>query len=51
MPKVSLFIPCTVDLLLPQVGEAVMRLLKHLGIATAAARPSFAGVAGVTVPS
>jgi len=33
MPKVSLFIPCTVDLLLPRVGLAVMKLLTHLGIA------------------
>lgn len=32
MPKVSLFIPCTVDLLLPQVGEAAMILLTRLGI-------------------
>ncbi|MEN6474617.1 MAG: (Fe-S)-binding protein [Syntrophaceae bacterium] len=36
MPKVSMFIPCTVDLLLPQVGEAAMLLLKRLGV-----RPSY----------
>lgn len=28
--KVSLFIPCTVDLMLPEIGMAVYRLLSHL---------------------
>ena len=30
--KVSLFIPCTVDLLMPEIGVAVYRLLRHLGL-------------------
>lgn len=30
-PPVSLFIPCIVDLLLPEIGEAVVRLLRRLG--------------------
>ena len=28
--KVSLFIPCTVDVLMPDIGVAVFRLLKRL---------------------
>lgn len=32
MPDVSLFIPCTVDLLLPSIGEATVSLLRRLGI-------------------
>ena len=28
---VSLFIPCTVDIMLPEVGEATFRLLSRLG--------------------
>jgi L-lactate dehydrogenase complex protein LldE len=32
MKEVSLFIPCTVDLFLPWVGEAVVSLLRRLGI-------------------
>ena len=34
MRKVSLFIPCTVDLFLPQIGVATYQLLQHLGIQT-----------------
>jgi L-lactate dehydrogenase complex protein LldE len=30
--KVSLFIPCTIDLMMPEIGEAVYKLLSHLGI-------------------
>ena len=30
--KASLFIPCTVDLLMPEIGTAVFRLLSHLGV-------------------
>ena len=30
--KVSLFIPCTVDLMMPEIGVAVYGLLSHLGI-------------------
>lgn len=32
MNKVSLFIPCTVDLFLPEIGEATVRLLRRLGV-------------------
>jgi len=32
MGKVSLFIPCLVDLFLPDVGEATLALLRHLGL-------------------
>jgi len=32
MKKVSLFIPCIVDLLLPEIGEATVRLLSRLGV-------------------
>lgn len=32
MKTVSLFIPCTVDLFLPEIGEATYFLLQHLGI-------------------
>jgi len=32
MPDVSLFIPCTVDLLIPSIGEATVSLLRRLGI-------------------
>jgi L-lactate dehydrogenase complex protein LldE len=32
MKKVSLFIPCTVDLFLPHIGEAAVTLLRRLGI-------------------
>jgi L-lactate dehydrogenase complex protein LldE len=32
MKKVSLFIPCTVDLFLPEIGEATVRLLRRLGV-------------------
>lgn len=32
MKKVSLFIPCIVDLFLPDIGEAVVRLLRKLGV-------------------
>jgi len=32
MKTVSLFIPCLVDLFLPQIGEATYYLLRHLGI-------------------
>jgi L-lactate dehydrogenase complex protein LldE len=32
MKEVSLFIPCTVDLFLPQVGEAVVHLLRRVGL-------------------
>jgi L-lactate dehydrogenase complex protein LldE len=32
MKAVSLFIPCTVDLFLPQVGEAVVHLLRRVGV-------------------
>ena len=32
MKTVSLFIPCTVDLFLPEIGEATYRLLRHLGV-------------------
>lgn len=32
MKTVSLFIPCTVDLFLPEIGEATYYLLQHLGI-------------------
>lgn len=32
MAKVSLFIPCTVDLLMPQVGVATATLLERLGV-------------------
>lgn len=32
MNKVSLFIPCTVDLFLPHIGEATVRLLRFLGV-------------------
>jgi L-lactate dehydrogenase complex protein LldE len=32
MKKVSLFIPCTVDLFLPHIGEATVTLLRRLGI-------------------
>ncbi|HSR11773.1 MAG TPA: (Fe-S)-binding protein [Thermodesulfobacteriota bacterium] len=32
MKNVSLFIPCTVDLFLPRVGEAVVSLLRRLGV-------------------
>lgn len=32
MNKVSLFIPCTVDLFLPHIGEATVKLLRHLGV-------------------
>ncbi|HWR67714.1 MAG TPA: (Fe-S)-binding protein, partial [Desulfomonilia bacterium] len=28
---VSLFIPCTVDLLMPEIGTAACELLEHLG--------------------
>ena len=30
--RVALFIPCLVDTYLPEVGEAVVRLLRHLGL-------------------
>lgn len=30
--KASLFIPCTVDVAMPDIGEAVVRLLRRLGI-------------------
>ncbi len=32
MKEVSLFIPCTVDLFLPRVGEAVVSLLRRAGV-------------------
>ncbi len=32
MKSASLFIPCTVDLFLPKVGEAVVTLLRRLGV-------------------
>ena len=32
MKKVSLFIPCTVDLFLPHIGEATVTLLRRLGV-------------------
>jgi len=32
MKEVSLFIPCTVDLFLPQVGEATVSLLRRAGV-------------------
>ena len=32
MSKVSLFIPCLVDLFMPDVGEATLSLLQHLGL-------------------
>lgn len=32
MSKVSLFIPCTVDLFLPLIGEATVKILRHLGV-------------------
>ncbi len=32
MGAVSLFIPCTVDFMMPEVGEAVVRLLRRLGV-------------------
>jgi Fe-S oxidoreductase len=32
MKRVSLFMPCTVDLFLPEIGEAVYHPLKRLGI-------------------
>ena len=32
MKDVSLFIPCTVDLFLPQIGEATVSLLKRVGV-------------------
>jgi L-lactate dehydrogenase complex protein LldE len=32
MNKVSLFIPCTVDLFLPHIGEAVVNLLRRVGV-------------------
>lgn len=32
MRNVSLFIPCIVDLLLPEIGEATVRLLSRLGL-------------------
>jgi L-lactate dehydrogenase complex protein LldE len=32
MKEVSLFIPCTVDLFLPRIGEAVVSLLRRLGV-------------------
>lgn len=31
MPTVSLFIPCTVDLLLPPIGQSTAAVLEHLG--------------------
>jgi len=31
MPPVSLFIPCMVDLVLPQIGESTAALVRHLG--------------------
>jgi L-lactate dehydrogenase complex protein LldE len=30
--KVSLFIPCTVDIMLPEIGAAAFRLLRRLGV-------------------
>ena len=32
MKNVSLFIPCTVDLLLPHIGEATVSLLREAGV-------------------
>jgi L-lactate dehydrogenase complex protein LldE len=32
MKKISLFIPCTVDLFLPHIGEATVTLLRRLGL-------------------
>jgi len=32
MKEVSLFIPCTVDLFLPRIGEALVSLLRRLGV-------------------
>ena len=32
MKNVSLFIPCTVNLFLPHIGEATVTLLRRLGI-------------------
>ncbi|MEA3471747.1 MAG: (Fe-S)-binding protein [Thermodesulfobacteriota bacterium] len=32
MKKVSLFIPCTVDILLPEIGEETLYLLERLGV-------------------
>ncbi len=32
MQKVSLFIPCTVDLFLPEIGEATVTVLRRLGV-------------------
>lgn len=32
MKEVSLFIPCTVDLFLPHVGEATVNLLRRAGV-------------------
>ena len=32
MKKVSLFIPCIVDLFLPEIGEATVQVLRRLGV-------------------
>ena len=32
MKAVSLFIPCTVDLFLPHIGEAAVSLLRRVGV-------------------
>ncbi|MBN2398630.1 MAG: (Fe-S)-binding protein [Deltaproteobacteria bacterium] len=32
MKHVSLFIPCTVDLFLPEIGEATVRVLRRMGV-------------------
>lgn len=48
MKKVSLFIPCTVDILLPDIGVHTYNLLRHLGVTpvyherqTCCGQPSF----------
>jgi L-lactate dehydrogenase complex protein LldE len=50
MKSVSLFIPCIVDLFLPDIGEAVVRVLKKLGLSlvyhddqTCCGQPAFHG--------
>jgi len=32
MKEVSLFIPCTVDLFAPRIGESVVNVLRRLGV-------------------
>ncbi len=50
MKHVSLFIPCIVDLFLPDIGEAVVKVLKNLGLSlvyhdaqTCCGQPAFHG--------